>query len=314
MASSPFFSVITPTYNRAQFIVSAIESVLAQTFHQFELIIVDDGSMDNTESLVAPFANKDPRVRYIKQENKGRSTARNVGIEAAKGEYICFLDSDDLWRNKHLKILQATIIQHADPALYYGGLTWWFESENREQEVEYQPRSQFESDVEFVIANEFAPDCVCVHRTILDKHKFNPQLFINEDLELWARIAAENQVLPVESNTALLRVHPGNTMTSEKDSVSPRIEVFELQLNNPQLRSQMSPAFIKNRKRRFHDLLIRQLERDNNRWALITEILKFLFRYPNQPGNKSKIVTLIYTMPGGHLLKHIVQSSKQANR
>jgi glycosyltransferase involved in cell wall biosynthesis len=88
-----FFSIIIPTYNRKSFLSNAIQSVLAQKFRGFELIIVDDGSSDNTKELVFSF--NDDRIRYIYQLNRGVCVARNTGIFAAKGKYITFLDSDD---------------------------------------------------------------------------------------------------------------------------------------------------------------------------------------------------------------------------
>ena len=118
----PYFTVITPTYNRAKYILTAIESVLAQTFQEFELIIVDDGSEDETASLVATFSSADPRVRYIKQENKGRSVARNVGIEAAHGEYVSFLDSDDYWQPTHLQNIFDFLQSLKQPAFVFTGL------------------------------------------------------------------------------------------------------------------------------------------------------------------------------------------------
>lgn len=94
----PTVSVIIPTYNRAHLLPRAIKSVLNQTFQDFEVIVVDDGSMDNTEEVVKKFQKQDKRVRYIKHEgNKGGSAARNSGIKNAKGKYIAFLDSDDEW-------------------------------------------------------------------------------------------------------------------------------------------------------------------------------------------------------------------------
>ncbi len=89
----PIFSVIIPTYNRAHLVTRSIQSVLNQTFSQFELIVVDDGSTDNTDAEVKSI--KDIRIRYIYQENRGRSAARNTGVTHAKGLYITFLDSDD---------------------------------------------------------------------------------------------------------------------------------------------------------------------------------------------------------------------------
>ena len=98
--SHPSVSVVIPTYNRARYVKKAIESVLAQTFTDYEIIVIDDGSTDNTKDLLQPFFSK---IIYIFQENKGVSAARNVGIIAAKGEWIAFLDSDDEWDRRKLK-------------------------------------------------------------------------------------------------------------------------------------------------------------------------------------------------------------------
>jgi glycosyltransferase involved in cell wall biosynthesis len=89
----PVFSVIIPTYNRAHVITRAIQSVLEQTFSNFELIIVDDGSTDQTDAVIGSINH--PRLRYIRQENKGVSAARNAGVALAHGQYVTFLDSDD---------------------------------------------------------------------------------------------------------------------------------------------------------------------------------------------------------------------------
>jgi len=91
---NPTVSVIIPTYNRAHTIGRAIKSVLNQTYQDFEIIVVDDGSTDNTEEVVKSF--RDKRIRYIQhKKNKGAAAARNTGIKSAKGKYIAFQDSDD---------------------------------------------------------------------------------------------------------------------------------------------------------------------------------------------------------------------------
>jgi len=309
MAQTPHFSIVTPTYNRAAFLAEMIRSVQAQSFQIYEHIIVDDGSTDNSEQLIAAFAKDDPRIIYIKQENKGRSAARNVAIETAKGEYICFLDSDDFWRAEHLSILNKATASAEKPALFATHLIWFFEKENREEKVFYQKRDLFFSDVEFVIANQFSNNCVCIHHTILKKHRFNSKLFINEDLELWGRIAAENSVVTIAKYTATLRVHAGNTSETTKDYITPQIEVFQLQLADSNVGKKLSPRFIKNRWRGLHELSIRHREATNDRWKLVFELLRFLILYPQNPQNKAKLVLLIYNLPGGWLVKRIFGSN-----
>ena len=109
MPSSPIVSVIIPTYNRAHLVGRAIRSVLAQTFRDFELIVVDDSSTDDTEDVIGSFA--DPRIRYLRHEtNRGGATARNTGIRVACGEYIAFLDSDDEWLPEKLERQLSTFL------------------------------------------------------------------------------------------------------------------------------------------------------------------------------------------------------------
>ena len=105
MNNTPLVSVIIPTYNRANLIKRSVDSVLNQTYKNFEIIIIDDGSTDNTEKIISSI--NDPRIVYLKQENHGASTARNKGIEIAKGEFIAFQDSDDVW---HFDKLEKQVI------------------------------------------------------------------------------------------------------------------------------------------------------------------------------------------------------------
>ncbi|MGC8603005.1 MAG: glycosyltransferase family 2 protein, partial [Desulfomonilaceae bacterium] len=91
-------SVIIPTYNRAHLIERAVNSVLEQTYDKLEIIVVDDGSTDNTGNVLSQLQDGDSRVRYIRHEtNKGSQSARNTGIRNARGDYVAFLDSDDEW-------------------------------------------------------------------------------------------------------------------------------------------------------------------------------------------------------------------------
>jgi len=114
----PRVSVVIPTYNRAHLVAEAIESVLTQSFTDFELIVVDDGSTDQTEEVLRAIT--DPRLKYLEQPNQGASAARNTGIRAATGEYTAFLDSDDLFLPKKLSLQVALIADNPAVGLVYG--------------------------------------------------------------------------------------------------------------------------------------------------------------------------------------------------
>lgn len=119
---APFFSVITPTFNRGRILARAIDSVLAQSFEQFEYIIVDDGSSDDTREVVAPYLAADSRIQYRYCANQGTSLARDAGASIAHGRYITFLDSDDEYLPNHLELREH--ILSAEPAieLLHGGV------------------------------------------------------------------------------------------------------------------------------------------------------------------------------------------------
>ncbi len=112
----PKVSVIIATYNRTHFVCEAIESVLNQTFPDFEIIVIDDGSIDNTKQVLEKYAS---RIQYIFQENKGRAEARNTGIKNAKCEYIAFLDDDDIWLPNKLEKQVIFLDSHPDIELVY---------------------------------------------------------------------------------------------------------------------------------------------------------------------------------------------------
>lgn len=120
-------SVIIPTYNRAMFLKEAIHSVLNQGYFkaassdEFELLVIDDGSTDDTSECVKSFKNT---VRYHFQENKGVSAARNLGLKLSRGEYIAFLDSDDLWENNKISIQMSFMMSHPRAMVCYTEETW----------------------------------------------------------------------------------------------------------------------------------------------------------------------------------------------
>ncbi len=120
--SPPLVSIILCTYNRAHLVTRAIASVLAQSYGQWELIVVDDGSVDSTELVVMPIVKSDPRIRYLYQANRGVAFSRNVGIALARGTYTTFVDSDDEYRAQHLLVRIQTMERRRSLALIYGGI------------------------------------------------------------------------------------------------------------------------------------------------------------------------------------------------
>ncbi|MGN6342888.1 MAG: glycosyltransferase family 2 protein [Ginsengibacter sp.] len=121
-SSQPFFSVIITTYNRKMLLRRALQSLIQQTETDWEAIIIDDGSTDNTEFEIKPFLN-DNRLQFIYQNNTGYSLAKNSGIFLAKGKYVTFLDSDDEYLLSHLETRKEILTQHPEIDFLYGGLS-----------------------------------------------------------------------------------------------------------------------------------------------------------------------------------------------
>ena len=113
----PKISVVIPTYNRAHCIEVCVQSVLTQSYENLEVIVVDDGSSDNSRDILARLAESDPRINVLHQDNSGVSSARNTGIRASQGEYIAFLDSDDRWYPEKLEKQLEAISEHTEPVL-----------------------------------------------------------------------------------------------------------------------------------------------------------------------------------------------------
>ena len=118
----PFFSIVLPTFNRAHLIEDAIRSVLGQTFQDWELLIVDDGSRDNTFGVIRPLVLSDSRIRYHFATNRGLAMARNLGLAMSQGEYITFIDSDDEYLPSHLEVRARYLHDYPEVELLHGGV------------------------------------------------------------------------------------------------------------------------------------------------------------------------------------------------
>ena len=188
MSNKIFFSIILPTYNRANLISKAIKSVVYQTYQNWELIVVDDGSTDKTKEVLGEFVKADSRIIYLQQKNKERSAARNNGIQNANGEFICFLDSDDLYHKTHLKEFKKLIIKSKfQKGLYFSGLSYGkYCNEQEEYNLSYS------NNIEFVLINTIGTPRACISEEILKENLFNENIRIGEDMELWVRILKNN--------------------------------------------------------------------------------------------------------------------------
>ena len=188
MDSSPFVSVIIPSFNRAGVIEKAIKSVLEQTYTNLELIIVDDGSTDNTREVVTSIS--DPRLKYVYQENAGACVARNRGIDAARGDIIAFHDSDDLWYPDKLS-KQILAMEQTGADLVFCKLAM-----RKKDKIE----NLFPKHIQegFVTRKDdifgIGTQTVVVRRAVVEKERFDPQMPRYQDFEWLFRILGHFRV------------------------------------------------------------------------------------------------------------------------
>lgn len=188
------FSVVIPLYNKASHIRRTIDSVLAQSVKDFELIIVNDGSTDDSEKIVKQY--HDPRIRLISQFNAGVSTARNRGIKKANYPYIAFLDADDVWDNDFLENIEKLIIDFPGADVYATGIR--ISRAGKKLEVykstiiPSHPWQGIMKNFFECLAADFYPissSSVCVKKELLEKlNGFDENLKIGEDIDMWTRL------------------------------------------------------------------------------------------------------------------------------
>lgn len=236
------FSIILPTYNRASFLHKAIKSVIAQTIPNWELIIVDDGSTDNTKDIVQEYINKESRIKYIFQENSERSAARNNGINYTNGDWICFLDSDDLYHHQHLEEFKNLIIENNfQDGLYFSGI-----SNNIFNEEEQKYNLEFQNNLEFVLLNTFGTPQACVTKNIFRKHRFNENITNGEDRELWVRILEENKLFYHKRRTIISINHSERSVNLGSEFESLETLKFIIKQNIQKLSKKVIKTIISN--------------------------------------------------------------------
>jgi glycosyltransferase involved in cell wall biosynthesis len=221
-------TVIIPSYNYAQFIGQAIESVQGQTYPNWECIVVDDGSTDNTYEVVSEYCRADERLKYIKQANQGLAAARNTGLKAAKGEFIQFLDSDDLIEAKKIEKHVDFLMTHPDVDIVYGD-TRYFRTEapnKREysfwgEDRPWMPRITEGMDPLRALVQRV----IVVHSPVLRRSVvaevglFEESMKACEDWHYWIRCAALGKrfrFLDEEETLALIRAHPQSMSQNDR--------------------------------------------------------------------------------------------------
>jgi glycosyltransferase involved in cell wall biosynthesis len=186
----PAVSIIMPAYNVAPYIASAIRSALVQTFTDFELIVVDDGSKDNTAEIVKSLMREDERVRLVQQANRGLAGARNTALRAARGEMFALLDSDDMWESEFLAAQLAILEARPDVDIVTGN-GWYLEGPRHGQLARPYPDPRPDPVLASIIGDEWSVFIMSVmrRRVYTAIGPFDEEMRSNEDYDFWLRAA-----------------------------------------------------------------------------------------------------------------------------
>ena len=240
----PKVSVIIPTYNRADYIVETVDSVRKQSFKDYEIIIIDDGSTDKTREKLSVFI-EDKKVRYYYQENRGESAARNYGISAADGEYIAFLDSDDLFLPRKLEKQAAYLDLNPMVGLVH---CWYSKFNDEDVDLGRRDTSRYSGwvypDLLLYWQVLMSPSCVMARSLIFrEVGGFDIDQYWGADLDMWRRIARYYPFGVIPETLTRVRVHEGNLSGKKIES----LQWFEKYLSKAFLDDQELHRSFKNR-------------------------------------------------------------------
>lgn len=303
MASNPFYSVIIPTYNRAEFIAKAVQSVLDQTFKDFELIIVNDASTDLTMEVLERFKS-DSRVRiFTNKTNQERSVSRNIGISKSNGSIITFLDDDDYFLPNRLEKVFNYIEGKEGPVFLFTGKKIVISHKDEEIEVCYPELENKIWDPFNTIIHpkySFGTPQVFFNSFLLKKENFNPKHSIGEDLELFLRISLK--VLPtyICSPTVATVSHGENSIGLVNNPGPKKLKwLFDIK-NNEIFKGKIKKKTLNKLEAGYYFNMFSYQNHFQGNWN--GETLKYsirsLYLDPKRQ-TKTKLVCILYSLPGG---------------
>ena len=218
-------SVVIPSYNRKEFLKRSIDSVINQTKKPFEIIVVDDGSTDGTETMIKSDYDF---VKFIKQKNKGVSAARNIGIKVSIGEWICFLDSDDEWKKDKLEKQIIAMKSNSGYKLFHSNEIWIKNGIRINQKNKHK---KYGGDIfdKCLDMCRISPSSVMIDKTVFDEvGNFNEDLVVCEDYELWLRICDKHRVFFIDEPLIIkYGGHQGQLSYSIESIENHRIKALE---------------------------------------------------------------------------------------
>jgi glycosyltransferase involved in cell wall biosynthesis len=299
--SLPLVSIMMPAYNVEKFIGQAIESVINQTYPQWELILVNDGSKDGTANVIANY--RDPRIKVISQLNGGESVARNTALKAVKGEYLAFLDADDIFLPNHLELALGYLLAHPESDAVYSDGHYCDGDGNLIQTLSSFRRGPFQGRIfeELVRASDVfgPPTCVVLRHSIISQQDlaFDPAIIIGPDWDFLTRYSEHASFGYINQPTCLYRVHQTNVTlrTKVEERALSLVRCREKAIKLPGFRS--CPVEI--RAHVFYDLLVNLLENYPDHQMDLVQQDEFLDLPPKEQARLLRLMASKAILKGG---------------
>ncbi|WP_160898779.1 MULTISPECIES: glycosyltransferase [Halomonadaceae] len=296
VAARPLISIVTPAYNRADYLPVAIDSVLAQTYANFEHLIVDDGSTDNTSGVVSSY--EDERIRYFRQENQGQSVARNLGIEHSRGEFICFLDSDDAWLPEKLRQQVEVFERHPEAGVVYGDYIFVDALDNQLPLSNMRRRSGWITEQllgdNFVSMNTTMARAELLHRV----GGFDPTDRHAEDYGLWLHVSLHAPFVYVPECWAYYRIME-NQISSDKLT---RLDANESLIHSfvHEHADQLDARQVRDALSRFYGRKGRHEASDGRRWVALVSGMRAVRYGPELTGAWRSFLRILFDVVRGN--------------
>ena len=234
-------SIIIPTYNHSQYLLTTLNSVFAQTYQDYEIIVINDGSPDDTAQVIKPLVEKN-RIQYIEQENGGQAAARNRGLKAARGEFIAFLDDDDLWPSDKLEWQVAYLTSHAEAVAVGGGVQYVDDNGGQTSDAAC-PETVVTFESLFRGSPFVSPGQTLVRAADLKAiGGLNENLWGVDDFDLWFRLARRGKISVLPRLSLYYRLHASNASKNTSKMFYNALDLIKTQLteNPPNKRPRLS--------------------------------------------------------------------------
>jgi glycosyltransferase involved in cell wall biosynthesis/SAM-dependent methyltransferase len=220
-------SVIVPCYNQGKYLTTAIESILCQSYKNFEIIVVDDGSTDDTKEIALKF----DEVTYVYQSNQGLSAARNKGIAHSKGKYLVFLDSDDWLLPMALEVNLQYLLQQPTLAFVSGAHQFFYKEENKSYDVIKEVK---DNNYNYLLVNNYIAMIATVmfHKWVFDNFKYDTTLKVCEDYDLYLNVARSHPIFHHTQIIAVYYIHNSNSSGNTSLMLSTALMVLQRQKIN----------------------------------------------------------------------------------